>query len=60
MADRIPDAGKHRTLFYGFYASRVTACTREREASGLPAEPAPAKKALFAELGAAHQQGVPP
>jgi hypothetical protein len=23
MADHIPDAGKHRTLFYGHYANRV-------------------------------------
>jgi hypothetical protein len=44
MADHIPDAGKHRTHFYGFYASRVRASRRETEASDVPAEPAPAKR----------------
>jgi hypothetical protein len=44
MADHIPDAGKHRDHFYGFYASRVRASRREREASDVPAEPAPAKR----------------
>jgi hypothetical protein len=39
MADHIPDAGKHRTRFYGFYASRVRASRRETEASEVPAEP---------------------
>jgi hypothetical protein len=33
MADQIPDTGKHRTHFYGFYASRVRASRRETEAS---------------------------
>ena len=33
MADHIPDAGRHRTHFYGFYASRVRASRRETEAS---------------------------
>jgi hypothetical protein len=44
MADHIPDAGKHRTHFYGFYASRVRASRRETETSDVPAEPAPAKR----------------
>ena len=39
MADHIPDPGKHRTHFYGFYASRVRASRRETEASDVPAEP---------------------
>jgi hypothetical protein len=42
--DHIPDAGEHRTHFYGFYASRVRAERRETDASGLPAEPTPAKR----------------
>src|SRR5712691_10723473 len=33
LADQIPDTGKHRTHFYGFYASRVRASRRETEAS---------------------------
>jgi len=33
MADHIPDAGKHRTHCYGFYASRVRADRRETQAS---------------------------
>ena len=44
MADHIPDPGKHRTHFHAFYASRVRASGREREAAGLPAEPAPARR----------------
>ncbi|HYR45866.1 MAG TPA: transposase [Thermoanaerobaculia bacterium] len=39
MADHIPDPGKHRTHFYGFYASRVRASRRETEASDVPTEP---------------------
>ena len=27
LADHIPDAGRHRTHFYGFYSSRVRSCT---------------------------------
>ena len=38
MADHLPDAGKHRTHFYGFYASRVRASRRQTEASDVPAE----------------------
>jgi hypothetical protein len=30
MADHIPDTGRHRTRFYGFYASRVRAWPRVR------------------------------
>ena len=45
MTDHIPDPGRHRTHFHGFYASRVRAQRREKtDASGLPAEPAPAKR----------------
>jgi len=33
LADHIPDAGKHRTHSYGFYASRVRASRRERSVS---------------------------
>ena len=43
LADHIPDTGKHRTHFYGFYASRVRASRREKEGSELPAEAAPTK-----------------
>ena len=39
MADHIPDAGKHRTHFYGFYASRVRSSRRETNASDVLAEP---------------------
>ena len=39
MADHIPDAGRHRTHFYGFYASRVRSLRRKTEASDVPAEP---------------------
>jgi hypothetical protein len=35
MADHIPDAGKHRTLFYGHYANRVCGARSTR-----PADPA--------------------
>jgi hypothetical protein len=38
MADHIPDAGRHRTHFYGFYASRVRASRRETEAPDVLAE----------------------
>jgi hypothetical protein len=44
MADHIPEAGKHRTHFYAFYASRARTSRREKGASDLPAEPAPAKR----------------
>jgi Putative transposase len=44
MSDHIPDPGRHRTHFYGFYASRFRAATRETDASGLPAQLAPAKR----------------
>jgi hypothetical protein len=44
MSDHIPDPGRHRTHFHGFYASRVRADRRETDASGLPAEPAPARR----------------
>jgi len=42
--DHIPDPGRHRTHFHGFYASRVRAKRREADPSGLPAEPAPSKR----------------
>ena len=38
LADHIPDTGKHRTHFYGFYASRVRASRREKEGSELAVE----------------------
>jgi Putative transposase len=44
MSDHSPDPGRHRTHFYGFYASRVRVATRETDASGLPAQLAPAKR----------------
>jgi hypothetical protein len=44
LADHIPDPGKHRTHFYGFYASRVRASRREKEGRELPPEPAPTKR----------------
>jgi hypothetical protein len=59
LADHIPDTGKHRTHFYGFYASRVRASRREKEGSELPAEPAPTKRRCPPSWAAAHQQGVP-
>ena len=44
MADHIPDTGKHRAHFYGFYASRVRASRGDKEGSELPEEPVPAKR----------------
>ena len=44
MTDHIPDPGRHRTHFHGFYASRVRAQRRKADPSGLAAEPAPAKR----------------
>ena len=44
LADHIPDPGRHRTHFHGFYASRVRAGRRKTDASGLPAEPTPASR----------------
>src|SRR6266568_4936709 len=44
LADHIPDTGKHRSHFYGFYASRVRASRREKEGSELPVEAAPTKR----------------
>jgi hypothetical protein len=41
MADHIPDAGKHRTHFYGFYASRVRVSTggRRKRRTSRPSRP---------------------
>jgi len=39
LADHIPDAGRHRTHFYGFYSSRVRSRRRQTDTSGVPAEP---------------------
>jgi hypothetical protein len=44
LADHIPDAGKHRTHSYGFYASRARASRREKEGWELAAEAAPTKR----------------
>jgi hypothetical protein len=44
LADHIPDPGKHRTRFYGFYASRVRAWREEKAGSEPPAPAAPTKK----------------
>lgn len=45
LADHIPGTGKHRTHFYGFYASRVRASRREKkQGSELKAQAAPAKR----------------
>ena len=44
LADHVPDTGKHRTHFCGFYASRVRASRREKEGSELPVEAAPTKR----------------
>jgi hypothetical protein len=44
MTDHIPDPGRHRTHFHGFYASRVRAVRREADPSGVAGEPAPAKR----------------
>ena len=44
LADHIPDTGKHRAHFYGFYASRVRASRTGKDSSERPAEEAPPKR----------------
>ena len=44
MADHIPDAGKHRTHFYGCYANRVRGDRAEKEPGEGKVEEEPAKK----------------
>jgi hypothetical protein len=39
-ADHIPDPGKHRTLFYGYYANRVRGDRAEEEPGKVEEEPA--------------------
>jgi len=43
MADHIPDPGKHRTLFYSYYANRVRGDAAEEPGEG-KVEEEPAKK----------------
>ena len=44
MADHIPDPGKHRTLFYAYYANRVRGDRAEEEPGEGKVEEEPAKK----------------
>ena len=44
MADHIPDPGKHRTLFYGYYANRVRGDRAAEESGEGKVEEEPAKK----------------
>jgi hypothetical protein len=59
LTDHIPDTGKHRTHFYGFYASRVPGLAKRERELRAPGRGGEDEEALSAELGAAHQQGVP-
>jgi hypothetical protein len=58
MTDHIPDPGRHRTHFHGFYASRVRAKRREAEPLSPPRRARPPQETLLAELGEVDQQGV--
>ena len=55
-----PDPGKHRTLFYAHYANRARgARAREKQLlEGARSRGSP-EASLLAQLGEAHQQGVP-
>jgi len=44
MADHIPDPGKHRTLFYSYYANRVRGDRAREEPGEAKVEAEPAKK----------------
>ena len=44
MADHIPDPGKHRTLFYSYYANRVRGHRAEEEPGEGKVEKQPAEK----------------
>src|SRR6266540_3981908 len=44
MADHIPDPGKHRTLFYSYYANRVRGDRAAEEPGEGKVEEEPAKK----------------
>ena len=44
MADHIPDPGRHRTLFYAYYASRVRGQRAAPEPGEAKLEEEPAKK----------------
>ena len=44
MADHIPDPGKHRTLFYSYYANRVRGNRAVEEPAEAKVEVEPAKK----------------
>jgi hypothetical protein len=44
MADHIPDPGRHRTLFYGFYANRVRGERAAKEPGAQCVQDKPAKK----------------
>ena len=59
MADHIPDQGKHRTLFYAYYANRVRGDRAVEEPGEGKVEEEPAKAPLQRELGAPHREGLP-
>ncbi len=60
MADHIPDPGKHRTLFYGYYANRVRGDRAAEEPGvGEDGRGASQEAPLFRELGAPHREGLP-
>jgi len=47
MADHIPDAGRHRTHFYGFYAPRATGCRPRPPSRGARCGAAPRARATL-------------
>jgi hypothetical protein len=52
MADHIPDPGRHRTLFYGYYANRVRGDRAAPEPGEAKVEEKPAKKRRCTASGA--------
>ncbi len=52
MADHIPDPGRHRTLFYGYYAHRVRGDRAAEEPGEDKVEGEPAKKRRCSASGA--------
>ena len=57
MADHVPDPGKHRTLFYSYYANRVRGDRAVEHPEEGKVEEAPKKRVR--ELGAPHREGLP-
>ena len=47
MADHIPNPGKHRTLFYSYYANRVRGDRAAEEPGESKLEEEPAKKRRY-------------